>query len=90
LHSVFCFLLLIEGEEDNHFIWELRNSNATYLWAIGKSEEDINSQYKRIEETINNVISLKREQYKQDYKFGLIDTDLKFHAIDHDKISTDV
>ena len=43
LHPEFGFLFLVEGEKYLHFIWELRNSNATYLWSIEKSEEDIDS-----------------------------------------------
>ena len=81
---------MTEGEEYNHFIWELRNSNATYVWSIEKSAEDIHGQYTRIEKTINTVKSLKRQQYKKDYKNGIVDSDLKFYSIDHEKISTDV
>ena len=88
LHPDFGFLFLVEGETYNHFIWELRNSNATYLWSVEKSEKDIDGQFKRIEQTINTVKSLKRERYKQEYKSGLVDNDLKFYSIDHEKIST--
>ena len=80
LHPAFDFLFLGESEKYHHFIWELRNSNATYLWSIEKSEEDIHSQYTRIEETIHTIKSLKMVQFKRDYKSGLIDHDLTFYA----------
>ncbi|MEO6681622.1 MAG: hypothetical protein ABIN48_02250 [Ginsengibacter sp.] len=89
LHPEFGFLFLVEGEKNHHFIWELRNSNATYLWSVEKDENDVRQHFKRIEKTIHTVAILKREQYKRDYKSGLIDSDLKFYSIDHEKISSD-
>jgi hypothetical protein len=38
LNPLFGFLFLIEGKERYHFVWELLQSHATYLWSIDKEE----------------------------------------------------
>lgn len=37
-HPNFGFIFLTEGELNNHFIWELLNSHATYVWTIEKGK----------------------------------------------------
>ncbi|WP_194973042.1 hypothetical protein [Aquiflexum lacus] len=87
LHPNFGFLFLIEGKENNHFVWELLNSHATYIWSIEKSELDIELQFKRIEASINTIRDGGRELYKKAYRNKDIDNDLGFSTIDHDDIS---
>jgi len=88
LHPNFGFLFLIEGKENNHFVWELLNSHATYIWSVGKSEQDIELQSKRIEATINDIRYNGREQYKRAYKQNHHDSDLVFCVIEHDDITS--
>lgn len=88
LHPNFGFLFLIEGKENNHFVWELLNSHATYIWSVGKSEHDIELQSKRIEATINDIRYSGREQYKRAYKQNHHDNDLVFCVIEHDDITS--
>lgn len=90
LHPNFGFLFLIEGVENNHFVWELLNSHATYMWTIDKSEKDIKLQYKRIETTVNLIRTTKREEYKRAYRNGNIDSDLIFKMIKHKDIGSDL
>ena len=80
----FGFLFCIEGKENNHFVWELLNSHATYIWTIEKSEEEIHLQYKRIEATINTIRNLGREKYKRAYRMNHHDSDLVFSTIEHE------
>ena len=86
LNPAFGFLFLIEGNENNHFVWELLNSNATYIWSLEKGE--IQSQFKRVENIINTVRSSGREQYKRAYKDAHQDNDLVFRVINHENIDS--
>ena len=88
LHPNFGFLFLIEGRENNHFVWELLNTHATYIWSIGKSEKDIELQYRRIEDIINTIRNSGREQYKRAYRQNHHDSDLVFCSIEHDDITS--
>jgi hypothetical protein len=88
LHPNFGFLFLIEGNENNHFVWELLNSHSTYIWSIDKLEREIEIQYKRIEALINAIRDYGREQYKRAYRQNHLDCDLVFSAIEHDDITS--
>ena len=90
LHPNFGFLFLIEGEENNHFVWELLNSHATYIWTIDKSEQDIKLQFKRIENVVNTIRSNGREKYKSAYKHTHQDNDLVFKVINHKDIGSNL
>lgn len=88
LHPNFGFLFFIEGKENNHFVWELLNSHATYIWSIDKSEKEIELQYKRIEASVNTIRDSGREQYKRAYRQNHHDNDLVFCVIEHDDITS--
>lgn len=88
LHPNFGFLFLIKGEENNHFVWELLNSHATYIWTISKMEQEIELQYKRIEASINTIRDNGREQYKRAYRYNHQDHDLVFSVIEHEDINS--
>lgn len=90
LHPHFGFLFFIEGKGNNHFIWELLNSHATYLWSIGKSQEEIEFQYKRIEAEINLIRDTGREQYKKSYTQNNHDNNVIFSDISHDDITSTI
>lgn len=87
-HPNFGFIFLTEGELNNHFIWELLNSHATYVWTIEKGKREIELQYKRIEATINTILDHGRDKYKRAYRTNNQDNDLVFNVINHkDKTS---
>mgnify|MGYP000844791294 CR=1 FL=1 len=88
LKPLFGFLVFIEGERKNHFCWELLNSHATYLWSFDKIDTDIQFQFKRIEETINIIRDMGRENYKAEFKSNKIDSDLGFCTIEHSNINS--
>ena len=89
LHPHFGFLFLVEGIENNHFIWELLNSNATYIWTFER-HSDIELQFKRIENIINVIRACGREKYKSAYINGGQDNDLVFRVIKHEHIGSDI
>lgn len=90
LNPNFGFLFLVEGEKNNHFIWELLNSNATYIWSIEKSEKEVEIQFKRIEDIINTVRANGRENYKSAYRNNHQDNDLVFRVISHENIDSNL
>lgn len=89
LYPNFGFLFIVEGKRSTHFIWELLNSNATYVWSIEKLEKDLELQSKRIEDIINTIRVGGREKYKRDYKSNHQDNDLIFKYISHEYIDSD-
>ncbi|MEY3249546.1 MAG: hypothetical protein RL742_1589, partial [Bacteroidota bacterium] len=79
----FGFLFLVEGEQYNHFVWELLNSHATYIWSIGKTRQDLKLQYQRIEQAINTIRNSSRSAYKNAYRQQQTDQDLAFNYLQH-------
>jgi hypothetical protein len=88
LHPYFGFLFTIRGERMNHFVWELLNSHATYVWSLGKSDTELRIQYRRVEESINNIRNSGRESYKMAYRDNHLDQDLVFNVIKHEDVSS--
>ncbi|MBP6872245.1 MAG: hypothetical protein KBC43_09575 [Bacteroidales bacterium] len=84
LNPYFGFLFTVEGEKMNHFIWELLNSHATYIWSLDKGDGALARQYRRVEDAINQVRNSGRDNYKQAWRASHIDQDLVFHVIHHD------
>lgn len=84
----FGFIFLAEGKLNNHFIWELLNSHATYVWTIEKGDIEIELQYNRIESTINKILKCGRDEYKKSYKTKLFDIDLICNFINHTEKDT--
>lgn len=84
----FGFLFLIEGVENNHFVWELLNSHGTYIWSIEKGKKNVELQFKRIEDIVNTVRTSGRENYKRAYRNNHQDDDLVFRVISHEDIGS--
>jgi len=87
LKPLFGFLFFIEGRESLHYCWELLNSHATYLWTFQRST-DIQQNYARLEEIINLIHEIGRENYKAGYKRGEFDSDFRFIALSHKTATT--
>jgi len=90
LRPNFGFMFLIEERVNNHFVWELLNSNATYVWSFNKAKGGIELQFKRMHEIINSIRTSGRNNYKQSYLSNQQDNDLVFRAISHDNISSNL
>jgi len=88
LHPYFGFLFTVEGERMMHFIWELLNSHATYVWSLDKGEGSVERQGRRVEDAINQVRASGRDTYKQAWRSSHLDQDLVFHLIQHDDIQS--
>lgn len=57
------FLFFHRGEDMNHFIWELIDTHATYLWSWPATEVD--HQFKLIEREINLIAEIGRQAYRR-------------------------
>ncbi|MEZ4941931.1 MAG: hypothetical protein R3D58_13715 [Saprospiraceae bacterium] len=68
LRPLFGFLFFVQGERQSHFIWELLNSHATYIWSIEKGGQSIGAQYRYVEEAINTIRDTGRDAYKSAYR----------------------
>jgi hypothetical protein len=87
LNPLFGFLFLIEGKKRYHFVWELLQSHATYIWSIGKEEKEVVILYSKIEEILNIIRLIGREEYKKTYSNRNLGFDFNFKSIDHQDIS---
>lgn len=90
LHPIFGFLFLIEGKTYNHFVWELLNSHATYIWSIETKSKHIDSQFNIVETEVNIIRSSGRENYKLLNKNKHQDNLFTFHVITHDDITSNL
>ena len=88
LHPFFGFVFAVEGERMVHFIWELLNSHATYIWSLDKEKDEMKRQYRRVEDAINLVRNSGRDNYKRAYHDSHIDQDLVFKIIKHEDVNS--
>lgn len=85
LHPVFGFLFFVKGEAMNHFIWELLDSHATYVWSFDREHYDRKNQYRIVEEMIQQIRDHGRQHFKRSYNRR----EVLFHVIRHEKIGSD-
>jgi DNA-binding Lrp family transcriptional regulator len=83
LTPYFGYVFYIEGKNHNHFVWELLDTNATYIWSFTDKTISFDKSFDRMQSVIAFVRELKREKYRQAYKNGKIDNDLKFQRLAH-------
>jgi hypothetical protein len=87
LNPLFGFLFLTEGKERYHFVWELLQTHATYIWSIEKEEKEVVTLYPKIEEILNIIRLIGREEYKKTYSNRNMGFNFSFKAIEHQDIS---
>lgn len=83
LNSHFGFLFTVEGKENNHFVLELLETHATYIWSVNKSIYEIEKQLSQVEKEISIITKIGREKYKKNFQK---DQKLTFEHINHDGI----
>ncbi len=90
----FGFLFFVTaGEKMFHFIWELLDSNATYIWSYPKEDNSqtyINTLYQRMENTLSHIFTYGRKKYILDFNNNLIDADVAFDRIVHENINSQI
>ncbi len=75
----FGFLFYTEGEQMHHFIWELLNTNATYIWS-GFKDVSRDVLMKTIQRKVNFIRDNGRMKYITDEK----NEDIVFTKINHE------
>ena len=61
----FGFVFLARGREANHFVLELLNDHATYIWSIPNTWGDDAEQYLAVERELATIAAAGRQQYKR-------------------------
>lgn len=69
LSPTFGFVFLAVGQDANHFILELLDSHATYVWSIPKDWKNLNAQFRSVEHEIMAIGTLGRGQYRRTLHF---------------------
>ena len=69
LSPTFGFVFLAGGQDANHFILELLDSHATYVWSIPKDWENRAAQFRSVEREIAAISTLGRGQYRRTLHF---------------------
>lgn len=78
LEPKFGFMFTITSTHKNYYCWELRDSHATYIWAIDNSAPTT-----RIEDIITYIQEVGRNTYRRQYSLALIDQDVQFERLIH-------
>lgn len=89
-HPHFGFVFYMLGEKEIHFIWELLNSNATYIWSFDKHSGNDERRYQRMEEILNLILESGRENYKGAYRKNIQDQDIKFNFVNHQNKNSNI
>lgn len=79
----FGFIFTVEGKNSTHFVWELLNSHATYIWSIVNNNIDSELLYNQIEAIINTILEIGRDEYKKEFKTKNQTNIFKFNPIYH-------
>ncbi|SEQ93969.1 hypothetical protein [Neolewinella agarilytica] len=69
LSPKFGFVFVAEGQEGRHFILELLDSNATYVWSLPLEWRTLDEQFRAVEKEIAAVASIGRGQYRRTLHF---------------------
>ncbi len=81
----FGFLFYVEGEDMHHFIWELLNSHATYLWSKDKSHNRANFL-----SLVSRKINYIRDQGRLQYINHEQNEELIFSKINHKSAGSNI
>lgn len=80
LAPLFGFIFKVKGELMDHYIWELLNSHATYIWSMDKTQGASVQQYREIEKVISLIRAQGRQHYRQHHQLV---HDFDFHLVTH-------
>ncbi len=59
----FGFLFFVKGSQMVHYIWEMLNTNATYIWSFDPALWSIDRQLNKMEEVISYIRNQGRDAY---------------------------
>lgn len=81
LSPLFGFVFIVKGERSNHFVWELLNSHATYVWSYEQDGSSLERQFKALEKILQFIRTNGRQEYRNNYH--LMKEGFLFHPIRH-------
>lgn len=82
----FGFLFSVEGEEKVHYLWEMLNSNATYVWSFGRGVP-VEQQLKKVTDLVSYIRVQGRAAYLQEAD---LDRETDFTRVYHSKVNSHV
>ena len=80
LNPNFGFLFHVAGNEMNHFIWELLDSHATYIWSFDKIQYSTDFSFRSVEAEINKI----RDNGRMPYLISEKGRDYIFSKVNHE------
>jgi hypothetical protein len=86
-HPQFGFVFIVPGKDMIHFVWELLNSHATYVWTFDPKHSTVKLAKRWLEYALSTI----REQGRQTYRMEMSGEPgmdrLHFSIIRHDNIT---
>lgn len=80
LTPLFGFIFVAQGERQQHFIWELLNSHATYLWSFDPDALPAQQQFRELEKILTFIKVHGRQEYRNNHHLS---EHFAFRAINH-------
>jgi hypothetical protein len=65
LRPQFGFVFSVSGSTQDHYVWELLDSHATYVWSFDRTQLALAQQQRYLQEALTQVRDLGREQYRR-------------------------
>jgi len=85
LKPIFGFLFSAQGNVKKHYVWELLNTNATYIWSL-----DEHLGFNLVENELNVIRQIGRQKYRALDKNELENNGLEFNLVFHKVKSVEV
>jgi len=80
LTPLFGFIFLAKGERQQHFIWELLNSHATYVWSFNPEALSTQQRFSELEKILTFIKVHGRQEYRNNHHLSEY---FAFRAINH-------
>jgi hypothetical protein len=86
-HPQFGFVFHVRGNDLMHFVWELLNSHATYVWSYDPKRTTSKLARRRLEYALSTIREEGRQSYRIEMPHAPGMDQLHFSVIRHDKIA---
>ncbi|MEM1216425.1 MAG: hypothetical protein AAGJ82_12110, partial [Bacteroidota bacterium] len=82
----FGFLFSVAGEEMDHFLWELLDSHATYIWSMAKHAMPLDEKFKLLEREVNFI----RDHGRRAFLSSTTSSDFIFNKVNHESSNSSI
>lgn len=83
LSPYFGFLFCLLGSDHRHYVWELLDTHATYIWSFAKATYVGTHAVEVVSLSINKILAIGRNAYKKAVREESNSLNYLFLAIDH-------